>query len=106
MTNEAAGQGPVERTVRPCAWADAFGEPSKTKDDQFRWPLFDQTALDAAVAAALERRREYDDALVAAERERLAAKCREVGDVAASMYGDGAECLTTAGMCADACLKA
>jgi hypothetical protein len=32
-------------------------------------PLYDQAALDAAVAAALERRREYDDALLAAERE-------------------------------------
>jgi hypothetical protein len=32
-------------------------------------PLYDQAALDAAVAAALERCREYDAALLAAERE-------------------------------------
>ena len=41
---------------------------------------------------------------VAADRERCAARCREVGEVAAEMYGDGAECLTTAAMCAEACV--
>ena len=33
---------------------------------------------DAAVAAALERRSEYDDALMAAERERCAKLCEEL----------------------------
>lgn len=30
----------AEPQPKPVAWIDAFGEPSKTKDDQFRWPLY------------------------------------------------------------------
>ncbi len=26
--------------LKPVAWVDAFGEPSKTRDEQFRWPLY------------------------------------------------------------------
>ena len=41
------------------------------RGDVYSWaPLYDQAVLDEAVAAALDRRREYDDALVAAGRER------------------------------------
>lgn len=72
--------GPVERQARPRAWhmsgtsllelatLDPAHEPERAP---YGWkPLYDQAALDAAVADALERRREYDDALVAAERVR------------------------------------
>jgi hypothetical protein len=46
---------PLDCGVGPCAWADAYGEPSKTSDEQYRWPLYDQAGLDAAVAAERER---------------------------------------------------
>ena len=38
--------------------------------------------------------------VAAAERERCAKVCESTGEVAADMYGDGVECLTTASMCA------
>lgn len=49
-------------------------------------PLYDQAALDAAVCAALERRSEYDAALVAAERERWRELVTRVSE-AANRYG-------------------
>lgn len=56
-TTKAVGLGSTE-VIRPCAWADAFGEPSKTRDDQFRWPLYDQPAL-AMLAGELQALRDH-----------------------------------------------
>ena len=51
--------------------------------------------------AAREYAEEYAAMAVAAERERCAALCEQTGPVAAQIYGDGAECLTTAELCAE-----
>ena len=62
----------------PVAWASRSwlanpigGNFTTAPHPSFDVPLYDQAALDAAVAAALERSRWYDDALIAAERERV-----------------------------------
>ena len=54
-TTQPAVAGPVEPTVRPVAWRAVGGSiwGHKTSDDDE--PLYDQTALDAAVAAERER---------------------------------------------------
>lgn len=66
MKGNAAGQGPVERPVRPVAWlAPETGQVYRDGDitNPGDWaiplypckPLYDQAALDAAVAAERER---------------------------------------------------
>ena len=74
-TETPAVLGPVERQVRPYCWRAVGGSIWAHKTSGDDTPLYDQAALDAAVAGALERRREYDDALLAAERERCALIC-------------------------------
>lgn len=99
VTEVTAVAGPVERPVRPCAWISEYGLSELTTESEklgsLEWevkrnkerghdvPLYDQAALDAAVAAALERSREYGDSLVAAERERC--KLRLQGNAAGNM---------------------
>jgi hypothetical protein len=46
--------------------------------------------------------RAFRAAGVAAAVERCAVLCESTGELAADMYGDGAECLQTASMCAEA----
>ena len=75
--NEPAVLGPVQRQVRPYCWRAVGGTIWTYKTSDYDTPLYDQAALDAAVAGALKRRREYDDALLAAERERCAKLCED-----------------------------
>ena len=82
--NRPAVLGPVERQVRPAVGVVLAhdGQPTLVVRGNEGVHvthagasyLYSQAALDAAVAAALERSREYDDALLAAERERCAAE--------------------------------
>lgn len=60
-----------------------------------RWSWHDLPERAAAAIAAFPL-------VQAAERERCAEICEQTGDLAAEMYGDGAECIETAGMCAAA----
>lgn len=72
-----ADDGPVERVVRPAAWALAKdGRPYMLKyerdnrSDVYSWaPLYDQAALDAEVANALDSR-----AFIHAESSRIYAR--------------------------------
>ena len=65
MTNEPAGQGPVDQTVGPWGWHAGDGTPAHPDERVAQWPahnrgrmqhvVYDQSALDAAVAAERER---------------------------------------------------
>ena len=49
-----------------------------------------------------DQMRAYAAAAVEAEREQCALACVEAGELASQMYGDGAKCIATADLCADA----
>lgn len=63
--NTAAAAGPVERPVRPWGWHAGDGTPAHPAERVGQWPahnrermkhaVYDQAALDAAVAAERER---------------------------------------------------
>lgn len=46
--------------------------------------------------------RAHSEAVAAAVANRCADLCAATGPIAADMYGDGAECISTADLCADA----
>lgn len=52
--------------------------------------------------AVLELIRAIESAVAAAVANRCADLCAATGPIAADMYGDGAECISTADLCADA----
>ena len=74
MTQDTAGEGPVQRTVRPCAWAHRYsprGLLHTLRDNQ--QDAEDDAAIvgGSAHVVALYDERALDDA-VAAEREKCA----------------------------------
>ena len=64
----------------PAAWADAFGEPNKTKCHDYKWPLYTADQVRQAVLAERERRISDPDA----ERYRRLCLLIDVGEYGVS----------------------
>ena len=90
MTTDSAGQGPVERRVRPCGWrwldSWVFRKRVPSYSAAAEWgPVYDQQTLEAALAVERERAAPLDaelqEVLDWARKEKAPLREQEIASI-------------------------